>query len=203
VDWSDPQTRASLLSRSRSWTDPDEGPGTRALEKYYRQFSGTGDLHRHSHVLIQTFLASHNFLYTDKSSMAASLEVRVPFMDVELMRLCARIPERLKLNGNRTKYVLKRAMEPSLPREVLSRSKTGFGAPLRKWMSDDLLPLTEELLGQRRLEKRGLFEADTVRRLVRDNLENRADHAYLLYALLSLEIWQQTFIDRPGEEVAL
>ncbi|MBK6451785.1 MAG: hypothetical protein IPF84_04180 [Proteobacteria bacterium] len=92
-------------------------------------------------------MAAHNFLYTDKASMAASLEVRVPFMDVEVMRLAARIPEGFKLHGSTTKYVLKRAMESLLPADVIYRPKTGFGVPLRRWIRKDLRPLVQALLG--------------------------------------------------------
>ena len=154
-------------------------------------------------MLIQTFLASHNFLYTDKSSMATSLEARVPFMDVELMRLCARIPGRYKLNGRVTKYVLKKAMEPYLPKDLIHRQKTGFGAPLRKWVQKELHEVIHDLLGPDQLRKRGLFQPEFVQQILNENDSGQADHAYLIYALLNLELWQQTFLDRPGVEVSL
>ena len=117
------------------------------------------------------------------------------------MRLCARIPERYKLNNGTTKYVLKRAMERYLDRDILYRSKTGFGAPLRKWIAEDLRPVIGDLLGERRLRDRGLFDPAAVREVIEENEANRADHTYLLYSLLTLELWQQTFIDRAGEEL--
>jgi asparagine synthase (glutamine-hydrolysing) len=173
------------------------------MRRYYESFQGEGDLNRHSHLLIQSFLAAHNFLYTDKTSMAVSVETRVPFMDVELMRLAARIPEPYKLHGATTKYVLKKAMERYLPASVLYRSKTGFGAPLRQWIAEDLHRPIEALLGRKRIEERGLLEAGVVERVLLENERNEADHAYLIYALLTLELWLQTYIDRPGEEVTL
>ena len=117
--------------------------------------------------------------------------------------LAARIPERLKLHGTTTKYVLKKAMERYLPSSVLYRSKTGFGAPLRQWIDEDLQQPIEVLLGRKQLGERGLFEADVVARVLDENKCDIADHAYLIYALLSLELWQQTYLDRPGEEVTL
>ncbi|MCH7813288.1 MAG: asparagine synthase (glutamine-hydrolyzing) [Planctomycetes bacterium] len=200
-DWSSPATRAALYSPELLDDLAGHDPIPDCMRRYYDGFVGTGNLNRRSHVLIQTFLAAHNFLYTDKSSMAASIEARVPFMDLELMRLCARIPERFKLRGGVTKYLLKKAMEPYLPQEVIYRSKTGFGAPLRKWIAEDLDPVIHELLSTERLKARGLFEPATVQRILDENRANRADHAYLIYALLGLEIWQQTFIDRAGVEV--
>lgn len=204
VDWSSPSTRRQLWSREvAQQVNGDrlaEAPPA-AMQRYFDGFRGAGELNRHSHMLIQTFLAAHNFLYTDKSSMASSIEVRVPFLDLELMRLCARIPEEYKLRGDTTKYVLKKAMEPYVGADILYRSKTGFGVPLRKWMMEDLHPLIQDCLSESRLKQRGLFNPPAVQRILQENAAGRADHAYLIYCLLSLELWQQTFVDRAGVEI--
>jgi asparagine synthase (glutamine-hydrolysing) len=202
VDWSSPAVRRRVYAPALAATVPADERIPDCMHRYYGSFEGAGDINRHSHVLIQTFLAAHNFLYTDKSSMAASIEVRVPYLDLELMRLCATIPEHFKLRRHETKWVLKKAMERYLPRDVIYRSKTGFGVPLRKWMANDLKPVLGDLLGERRLRERGLFDPPQVAAVLAENEANKADHAYLIYSLLSLELWQQTFIDRPGEEVS-
>jgi asparagine synthase (glutamine-hydrolysing) len=201
-EWSSAPLRSELFTPELRRTVGFEGVPA-CLRRYRDCFVGTGDLNLHSHLLIQTFLAAHNFLYTDKSSMAVSLEARVPFMDVELMRLAARIPERYKLHGRTTKYVLKRAMAPYLPRPLLHRKKTGFGAPLRKWVLEDLREVVQYLLGPGHLAARGLFDPAVVQRILDENASGRADHTYLIYALLTLEIWMQTFLDEPGREVSL
>jgi asparagine synthase (glutamine-hydrolysing) len=198
VDWSSDEARQGIFAHGAGRGVNGVSP---ALRRYWEEFEGRGSLNRHSHVLIQSFLAAHNFLYTDKSSMAASIEVRVPFLDVELLRLAATIPERFKLKDGITKYVLKRAMEPYLGRDILYRSKTGFGVPLRKWMAEDLRPVAGRLLSRERVRARGIFDPEAVGRVLAENDANRADHSYLLYCLLTLEIWQQTFLDRPGVEV--
>ncbi len=202
-EWSSVPIRDEILHADVVAACPEANREPACMRKYYESFVGKGELNRHSHLLIQSFLASHNFLYTDKTSMAASIETRVPFMDVELMRLAARIPERMKLHGTTTKYVLKKAMERYLPASVLYRSKTGFGAPLRQWIGEDLHHPIEVLLGRKQIEDRGLFDADVVARVLDENKRDIADHAYLIYALLTLELWQQTYLDRPGEEVTL
>ncbi|MFN0135191.1 MAG: asparagine synthase (glutamine-hydrolyzing) [Phycisphaerae bacterium] len=202
VDWSSPETRDAILRHAAA----RNGNGVAApacFKNYAANFRGTGEINRHTHLLIQTFLAAHNFLYGDKSSMAASIEVRVPFMDTELMQLMARVPEELQMKGGVTKHLLKRAMLRHLPSDILYRSKTGFGVPLRKWISDDLAPMINEWLSEKRLNERGLFDATAVRHALEMNRQNRADHGYLIYALLTLELWMQTFIDRPGVEVTL
>ena len=92
------------------------------------------------------FLADHNLLYTDKMSMAAGVEVRVPFLDNDLVRLANALPARFKQRGREGKWVLKKAMEPYLPREVFYRPKTGFGAPLRQWLRHELKELVDDTL---------------------------------------------------------
>jgi len=200
--WSSAEARRGLLlPEVRAVADPDRVPD--CMRRYADAFVGRGELNLHSHLLIQTFLAAHNFLYTDKSSMATSVEARVPFMDVELLRLCARVPERLQLAGGITKALLKKAMERHLPHDLIHRSKTGFGTPLRKWIREDLGDTIRDLLGETRLRRRGLFDPAYVSRVLDENAAGREDHAYLIYALLSLEVWMQTFLDQPGVEVSL
>lgn len=203
-DWSSPEIRRRLFQPDFAKLVGDVEGRVSRLQKYYDSFQGRGALNHRSHVLIPSFLGAHNFLYVDKSSMAASVEVRVPFMDLELMRLCARIPERYKLRGRTTKFLLKAAMEPYLPPAVTRRrGKTGFGPPLRSWVTGGLDPVIRELLSAKTLADRGFFAPGEVHTIVEDNRANKADHAYLIYCLLVLEIWLRTFVDRPGKEIAM
>jgi len=142
------------------------------------------------------FLADHNLLYTDKMSMAAGVEVRVPFLDPELVELAARIPDRFKQRGRIGKWVLKRALEPYLPRDVIYRPKSGFGAPLRRWMRHDLREMLADVLSESSLRRRGLFDPAAVRQLIADNDAGRRDAAYTLLSLLCIEIWCRRFVDR-------
>ena len=141
------------------------------------------------------FLADHNLIYTDKMSMAAGVEVRVPFLDADVVELAARIPDGLKQRGRVGKWVLKKAMEPYLPQDVIYRRKTGFGAPLRRWMRNELRELLGDLLSEESLRRRGLFKPDTVQCLIADNDAGRRDAAYILFSLLCIEIWCRRFLD--------
>lgn len=141
------------------------------------------------------FLADHNLIYTDKMSMAASVEVRVPFLDTELVELAARVPDRFKQRGRVGKWVLKKAMEPCLPHDVIHRPKTGFGAPLRRWMRHELRPLLGDYLSEPSLRRRGLFDPPAVQRLITDNDAGCKDAAYTLLSLLCIEIWCRRFVD--------
>jgi len=141
------------------------------------------------------FLTDHNLLYTDKMSMAVGVEVRVPFLDLDLVEFAAQIPARYKQRGKEGKWVLKKAMEPYLPRDVIYRPKTGFGAPLRRWMRHELRELLGDLLSADSLNRRGLFNPAAVQRLISDNDAGRVDASYTLLSLLCIEIWCRKFLD--------
>ncbi len=142
------------------------------------------------------FLADHNLLYTDKMSMAAGVEVRVPFLDLELVEFAARIPARFKQRGSEGKWVLKKAMEPYLPHDVIYRPKSGFGAPLRRWMRVELRDLLADVLGTQSLRQRGLFDPTAVQRLIQANDQGKVDASYTLLSLMCIELWCRKFIDQ-------
>jgi asparagine synthase (glutamine-hydrolysing) len=141
------------------------------------------------------FLADHNLNYTDRAGMALGVEVRVPLLDLDLVRLATRIPTRFKQRGSVGKAIFKRAMEPYLPREVIYRPKTGFGVPLRRWLRDELRPMVEDTLSETALRRRGLFDPAAVRRLIDLDRTGRVDGAYTVFALMCIELWFRHFID--------
>src|SRR5207248_1802598 len=141
------------------------------------------------------FLPELNLTYSDKLSSAASVEVRVPLLDNEIVDFMARVPVRLKLNGFATKYLMRQAVRDILPPKVLQRRKAGFGAPIRTWLRRDLQELVDDLLSDASIEQRGYFDAACVRRMILDDRQGREDNTYRIWALLTLEIWHRTFID--------
>ena len=144
------------------------------------------------------FLSDHNLMYTDKMSMAVGVEVRVPFLDLDLVEFASRIPSPLKQRGSQGKWVLKKAMEPYLPHDVIYRPKSGFGAPLRHWMRFELKELLGDLLSETSIARRGLFNPKAVQQLISDNDTGRMDASYTLLSLLCIEIWFRNFADRPA-----
>jgi asparagine synthase (glutamine-hydrolysing) len=187
-------------AKQRLYTD-EVRAATRGLDAYYlhrRYFercAKAASLNRLLYVDMKTFLPCLNLDYTDRTSMAATLEVRVPFLNHELVELAARMPPRLKLRGLRRKYILKRAAERLLPREVVWRKKAGFGAPIRSWLRGPLRPLVDELLSAETVKRRGLFRPEEVRRVVEANLSGREDFGLQVLQLLTLEMWQRAFLD--------
>lgn len=144
---------------------------------------------------IKTFLVDHNLNYTDKMSMASGIEVRVPFLDLELVEYSAKIPPELKLKGNVVKYILKKTMESYLPHEIIYRSKTGFGAPIRQWVTQDLNEKIQEYLGEGSVMRRGIFDPLEISALISDNKSGRVDASYSILALMAIESWFRQFVD--------
>lgn len=141
------------------------------------------------------FVLDHNFNYTDKTSMAAGVEVRVPFLDPDLVAFANRLPTDWKYRGREGKWILKKALEDILPHDVLYRPKTGFGAPLRAWLRGPLQAFVEDMLSPAAIKRRGLFDSVAVQRLIADDRAGRIDAAYTIFSLICIEIWARQFID--------
>jgi len=144
---------------------------------------------------LKTQLPDDLLQLTDKMSMASSLECRVPFLDHELVEFAARIPAKLKVNRLTLKYILKKAMNPLLPAEILNRNKRGFGAPVGSWLRRDLRPLSEEILSKANVERRGYFDWQAVRRTIDLHLAEQEDHTDHILALINFELWCQIYLD--------
>jgi len=142
------------------------------------------------------FLGDHNLIYTDKMSMMAGVEVRVPFLDLDLVNFASKVPASMKQHLGINKWVLKKAMEPFLPRDVIYRKKTGFGLPLREWIKSDLRDWADDLLSITSLKKRGYFDPVAVRKLIDANHSGKVDASYTLLSLMAIEIWCRNFLDK-------
>jgi asparagine synthase (glutamine-hydrolysing) len=142
------------------------------------------------------FLADHNLNYTDKMAMASGIEVRVPLLDESLMQFVDTIPDALKQKGKHGKWIFKKTMEKYLPKPIIYRSKTGFGAPLRSWLNFELRDLRENLLSTQSLSKRGIFDPAAVASLIKRNNSNAIDASYTILSLMCIEIWFRHYVDK-------
>ena len=141
------------------------------------------------------FLVDHNFNYTDKMSMAAGVEVRVPFLDKSVVNVASEVPADLKQQGRVGKAILKQAAETVLPKDIIYRPKSGFGAPLRSWLKTDLAGMVNDSLSVESINRRGIFNAEKVQKLLADDRASIEDYSYPIFALLCFELWCQQFID--------
>jgi asparagine synthase (glutamine-hydrolysing) len=163
---------------------------------YFDQVSGADFLNQMLYLDTKAFMASLNLTYNDKMSMASSVEVRVPFLDWELADwVASNVPPSLKLHGGTTKHILREAMRPLLPSEVLGQKKAGFGAPADYWLANDLREMVDDLLSESSLKSRALFNPAGVRRLVDEQRNGRQDWSAQVWQFLTLELWMQAFID--------
>lgn len=135
-----------------------------------------------------SYLTDDLLVKVDVASMAHSLEVRSPFLDHVFMEFAARLPDRYKLNGTASKYLLKRAVRDLLPAEVLNRPKTGFGIPLARWLRHDLRDMVYETLLDESVERRGYFRLEAIERLLDEHTSGRKDWGVQIWNLLMLEL---------------
>lgn len=149
------------------------------------------------HTDINMFMTGLNLTYTDRASMAASVEVRVPFIDRELIQMAMQINGKLKYRNKNQKYILKKVAEKYLPHNIIYRPKASFGAPIRSWISNELKSMVDDLLSEKQVNKRGIFNYPFIKRLIDEDRQGVADHAYRIYQLLTLEIWFRQYVDKP------
>ncbi|GAA2454250.1 asparagine synthase (glutamine-hydrolyzing) [Streptomyces mauvecolor] len=149
------------------------------------------------------FLPGLNLTYTDRSSMAASTEVRVPYVDVEVVRAAFAVPGHRKIVGRQGKAVLKEAATSVLPREIVYRPKGLFSAPLRAWMSRDLAPLVREVVNDGVLVNSGLLRRDALARMVAEDAAGQRDFSKQLWHVLTLEYWYRDATSGSGQRTRL
>src|SRR5215475_4480472 len=135
------------------------------------------------------FLPGLNLAYSDRASMAASVEVRVPFVDPVVAQAAFAIPGRDKIRNRQGKLALKRAAEQWLPHEIVYRPKASFSAPLRAWVRNDLRDVINDMLVHGELTGSGIIRPAALNRLIADERAGREDNAKQIWQLLSLELW--------------
>jgi asparagine synthase (glutamine-hydrolysing) len=130
--------------------------------------------------------------HVDRASMACSLEARLPFLDHEVVELCARLPTRLKMRWLKEKAILRRAMAPHLPAAIVQRPKRALGAPGTEWLRAPLPEFAATLLSEQSLRATGYFEPTAVARRLAAHQAGQADHAAVLLGVLNVQLWETT-----------
>ena len=141
------------------------------------------------------FLTDHNLNYTDKMSMAEGVEVRVPFLDLDLVQFACQLPTALKMHGQTTKYLLKKVAERYLPHDVIYRPKTGFGAPVRQWVTQGKFDYRMAHVRQRAERPDSVFSRAGVERLWSETRSGRLDGAYSVWSVMAIDSWMRQFVE--------
>ncbi len=193
VTWFDDQTRRSLYTEEMA----SAVDGSSGAEAFLRTFASAGDDDVLSQALYAdtlTYLPGDLLVLTDRMSMANSVEARAPFIDHELVELVAQMPAAAKMRGLEKKHLLKQAIGPLIPAEILKRPKKGFTIPLTLWLRDELQPYMRAVLARDRIERTGLLQWPAVSRLIEEHVARRQNHQARLWALLVFMNWHEQYV---------
>jgi len=162
---------------------------------YYREIAerrpGADFSQQMSYVELRNRLPELLLMRVDKFSMAHSLEARAPFLDYQLATYALSLPAAMKMDGTRTKAVLKDAAHEWLPDDVIERKKQGFRVPVPAWLRGELAPWGEDMLRRSPLRKLDLFNFDHISDLWRRHREGQGDHSFDLWCMINLSGWYE------------
>jgi asparagine synthase (glutamine-hydrolysing) len=191
--------QSDLLSPEAKWQIGSMDPYP-SMRRHLQKMEGATLLSRLLYADMKTYL--HELLMKqDQMSMAASIESRVPFLDHLLVEYTSRLPDRMKLRGWTTKYILRRCMRGMLPDSILKRPKMGFPVPVGRWFRGQFRSVIDEYVLGERAVRRGLFEPGFVRSLVAQHQSGEKDQSAPLWSLVNFEMWMRLFIDGEGGPV--
>ncbi len=163
--------------------------------KYMGMISGRDPVKRCQYNDINTMLLDDLLLKVDKLSMAHSLEVRVPFLDHELLDFSFNLGHSIKIKGKRSKYLLKKWLADFLPTEIVNRGKKGFEVPIGSWFRGELWSYANDLLMSSKAKGRGFFRPEAVQGYLHQHKSGRRVFSNQIFALIVLELWMNEFVD--------
>jgi asparagine synthase (glutamine-hydrolysing) len=145
---------------------------------------------------IKLYLEGDILFKVDRASMANSLEVRVPFLNRDVVRFASELPLSLKLRRLTGKFLLKKSMQQVLPAQVINRPKKGFNMPVAHWLSGQLRELTLDMLAEARIREQGFFNYNYVKQLLDEHFTQQRDNRKLLWTLLVFQLWYERYVRR-------
>lgn len=160
--------------------------------------SATDAIDRLTYFYCKFYLQDDILTKVDRASMACSLEVRAPFLDYTFVDFANSIPSHLKLRGMMTKYILKKAMAPKLPADIINRGKKGFGIPVAKWFRNELHDHVAEMFSESRIRQQGIFNEREISRLWQEHQSGRRDNRKQLWTLFMFQLWHDKWLRRQG-----
>jgi len=163
---------------------------------HFQSGNGLPDIEKMMIVDVNSYLPFNQLTYTDRMTMAQSLELRVPFVDQQLIEVAGGIPLHWKIPRGITKGLFREAMAPFLPREVLRFPKRGLNLPLSLWFRNELRSWMRSLLAPEIVGRRGYFQPEAVQSLIESHEAGRQDYSLFLWALVVLEVWHQIYVDQ-------
>lgn len=173
------------------------------VEKLYEETRGLSDsLSRLLYIDTRMSLSDNLLIFGDKMSMANSLEMRVPFLDVELVKFIESLPGEMKLRGFTHKYIHKQAARKWLPSKIINRKKRGFATPMDQWLQSDLAEKAKEIINDKNSASRNYFNLPYINRMIELHERRKENYQRHIFALLSFEVWHKRFFDSESLELA-
>lgn len=166
------------------------------FDNYFFQDQNLDVLNKILFADLKMYLPDDLLTLTDRMSMAHSLEIRVPFIDHELVEFMATVPPELKIKGVTKKYLLKKAFKNILPDEILNRKKQGFTAPLTVWFRNELNTYVKEIISEERIKKVGYFKWNKIEEILNQHLAGRENYHSQIWALLIFLNWHEIYIEK-------
>jgi asparagine synthase (glutamine-hydrolysing) len=193
------EEKAQLLRPEvRRGLDPDAA--AREISRRYAESDAADPIERMLYTDYCTRLPEHLLMLVDRMGMTHGLEVRSPLVDKELVEYMATVPLEMKVRGQQSRYIWYALAERLLPAEIARRKKRGFRFPLARWFAVELHPFLRRVVADSRLAADGVFEPDTMVRLLEEHRLRRVDHNWKIWMLLNLETWYRMAIHGAGLE---
>lgn len=171
-----------------------ERPAGHHIEELFSNTGGLSGTNRCLYVDAKSYMSDNCLVKVDRMSMAVSLEVRVPFLDVELVELAFSMPNSLKLAGGETKYLLKKLAAKYVPERSVYRPKEGFSIPIKNWLAGQFRPILDKYTDANMLRQQGIFDPLVVGRLVQEHLANKANHSHVLWSIIVFQAWYDMWL---------
>ena len=186
------EEKSALL---QSWVKPVLRESYHQSFEYARDCDAKEPLNQILFNDLKTYLEGDILYKVDRASMAASLEVRVPFLNREVVHFANDLPLNLKLHNLTGKFLLKKTMRGKLPEDIIQRSKKGFNMPVAYWLSGDLKTLMMDMFSESFINRQNLFDYAYIQQLTDEHFQHRKDNRKLLWTLLMFQMWYQSYIE--------
>lgn len=174
-----------LLAKENEFEEIDNYLNKSSEKNYYNQLI---------YLYLRMYMMDDILVKVDRASMYNSLEVRAPLLDYQIVDFVNSLPLNFKINGFKTKHILKKLMEDKLPKEIVYRKKKGFGMPMAAWLTKELKPLVFDLLSETKIKNQGLFNYQYINKLLNDHFSHRTDNRKLIWTLMVFQMWREKWL---------
>ncbi|HRY62336.1 MAG TPA: asparagine synthase (glutamine-hydrolyzing) [Candidatus Paceibacterota bacterium] len=179
------------LFKERVWKNLSSENEFEDIDRYLDEVKDGDHRNKTLYLYMRTYLMDQVLVKVDRASMSSAMEVRAPFLDISIVEFANSLPYRYKYRNFQTKYILKKLMTGKLPKNIIHRSKKGFGIPLGKWLKEDLKDFCNKTLSRENSDKFGLFNYEYINKIKNEHFSGRKDNRKLLWNLMVLFLWRE------------